>query len=127
MRYQADGWTIESGQYQRSTGRLPAWYLERPHEIRGEDFYITAFSRLGTTRQFTDGGGFGPIPWTAARDYACEFELSPPMRVFFCDVILALDGHYREHTRKKHQEEAERTRREQKAAAAGVKAAERGK
>ena len=75
--------------------------------MRGDDFYLLAFSRLGTCRQFP-GTGFGPIPWTAARDYAIEHGLSPGMRAVFCDVILLLDAAYRERMRKKAEKEQER-------------------
>lgn len=70
---------------------------------------MLAFSRLGTTRTFSADGGFGPIPWTAAREYAAEFELSPLMRTFFCDVMLLLDAAYREHVRKQQGEQRAHT------------------
>lgn len=96
---------------------MPEWYRERPPEVRGDEFYLLAFSRLGTCRQFP-GTGFGPIPWTAARDYAIEHGLSPSMRTVFCDVILLLDAAYRERMREKQA-------REQKRAAAAAEQAEK--
>lgn len=102
--------------------------------MRGDQFYLAAFSRLGTCRQFP-GNGFGPIPWTAARDYAIEQGLSPGMREVFCDVILLLDAAYRQRMREKADEEEKRRRRDERneqkqaenAAAAGVRTRHRRK
>lgn len=127
---------VESGQYERATrgygktGRLPDWYRAKPPEVRGDEFYLLAFSRLSTCRQFP-GTGFGPIPWTAARDYAIEHGLSPSMRIVFCDVILLLDTAYRERMRKKAEAEAKEARAAadvaEKTAAAGAGAGRRRK
>ena len=117
LRYHEDGWSLQ--QYERATrgygkvGRLPEWYLQRPQEHRGDEFYLSAFARLGTCRQFP-GTGFGPIPWTAAREYAIEHGLGPSMRVVFCDVILLLDSAYREHMRKRIEEDEKRRQDDEK-------------
>jgi len=90
--------------------------------VRGDDFYLAAFNRLGTCRQFP-GNGFGPIPWTAARDYAHEHGLSPTVRAVFCDVMLLLDSAYRQHALKKLRDgERARQREEREAAKAAATA-----
>lgn len=100
MRDQTDGWAVRSGQYQRATkgyageARLPSWHQEEPVVLRGDQWWLDAFWRLGTTRQFS-GQGWGPIPWTAARDYAIDLGFDTEWRRMFCDVILQLDRVYR--------------------------------
>lgn len=97
---------VESGQYQRATGgRLPSWYQAQPPQQRGEEFYLKAFHRLGTERQFP-GNGFGPIPWSRIEEYADRAGLDARMHVVFVDTILILDSLYREHMREENEKKA---------------------
>ena len=77
---------------------------------RGDDFYLTAFSCLGTTRQFP-GNGIGPIPWDKAWEYGARHGLGTRMCNYFAMVILLLDGHYCEHLREEQDKEAKREAR----------------
>jgi len=99
--------------------------VNQPPVVRGDDVYLFAFSCLGTERQFP-GNGIGPIPWSAAFDYAarsCGFDRL--MSTYFATVILMLDGHYREHLveerKKESDREARRARRKAKAEGTGGK------
>ncbi|MCH7944862.1 MAG: hypothetical protein IIC73_02430 [Armatimonadetes bacterium] len=89
-----------------------------PQSIRGDDFYLVAFSCLATERSFP-GNGIGPIPWSKAWDYGAKHGLGRRMCNYFARVILVLDGYYREHLREEQEREdsreERRARRESKA------------
>lgn len=87
---------------------MPSWFLRKPREYRGDHVYLIAFERLSTTRTFS-AEGMGPIAWNHAWAYARGTLGMQNRRIasFFCDVLLMLDSHYREHLRKQ-QEEAEK-------------------
>lgn len=104
---------MTSGQYQRATGRLPDWYAKQPPIVRGDDFFLGAFSRLSTTRAFP-GNGIGPIPWHRAWEYGERYGLGRAMNEYFVDVVLLLDGHYREHLRSQREQEEQKEERAQK-------------
>lgn len=106
---------VESGQYQRSTGRLPDWYLDQPPSKRGDNVFLSAWGSLGTCRQFTpNGDGWGPIPWDRAVLYARELGYGRRYRGWFTRVILALDSAHREHVREQREQERKRDERERK-------------
>jgi len=87
-----DGWAVESGQYQRSTGRDPEWGSQGCPELqRGDAFYIRAFWELSSCRQYAQGT-IGPIPWTAAMAYAEHAGLDREMSDVFLEVVRGLDA-----------------------------------
>lgn len=105
---------IESGQYQRNTGRLPDWYIKQPPSERGDATFFAAWGALGTCRQFTPSGdGWGPIPWDRALLYARELGFSRRYRAWFASVILALDSKHREHVRDERAKERKKTEKQQ--------------
>lgn len=84
--------------------------MKQPPQVRGDDQYMTAFTLLSTTRSFP-GNGVGPIPWDKAWDYAARQGFKRRMCNYFAQVILVLDGHYREHLRDEQDKEAKRDAR----------------
>ncbi len=102
--------------------------MKQPPQVRGDDQYLTAFTLLSTTRSFP-GNGIGPIPWDKAWDYAARQGFLRRMCNYFAQVILVLDGHYREHLReeqdKQSKRDARRARRETKRKEAGVSGLQR--
>jgi hypothetical protein len=96
---------------------LPDWYAKQPPIYRGDDFYLSGFTMLATERSFP-GDGFGPIPWSKAWDYAARQGLDRDMCNFFAQVILLLDGFYREHVRTEQGKEADRQKRKDRRAKA---------
>lgn len=104
---------MESGQYQRSTGRLPDWYLKQPPSCRGDGVYLAGFHILNTERDHSKDC-YGPIPWTKAWDYAYRIGLDRSMCVQFANVMVMLDGHDRKH----RAEERERQEKQDKKKAA---------
>lgn len=75
-------------------GKLPGWYLDRPDELRGDEFYIDAFFSLSTERQF--GQCIGPIPWSKIIDYGILHGLNYTMLNVFHVVLRILDEGYLE-------------------------------
>ena len=72
----------------RSKGReLPEWFSNQPSFEPGDDFWISVFFELSTTRN-ADGG---PIPWNSIREYGVHVGLDADlMRTLFA-VIRAMD------------------------------------
>lgn len=93
---------MTSGQYQRSTGRLPDWYLQQPPKSRGEDPFIQALYLLDGDRAHA-----GKIPFTSAARYAELLGLGAEMSGWFARVLLLLDAKFRRHKA----EEAEKVRK----------------
>jgi hypothetical protein len=89
LRYARDGWAIESGQYEKNTGGLPKWYRDAPEAARGDDFYMSAFSELSSTRQF--GDVIGPIPWNHIIEYGFHHGLDDCMMKVLVTVIREMD------------------------------------
>jgi len=118
---------VTSGQYQRATGRLPNWYLKQPLKIRGDEFYLHAYSVLQTERRRSvrvEGGKLvsetSPIPWSSALLYAEKIGLSRQGQLWFANVILSLESERREREREEQAAEQRRQkRRERRAAAQG--------
>ncbi len=78
--------------------------------IRGDAFWLDAFSELSTCRDF--GQAIGPIPWTAMIDYGSRAGLGSGMMLVFTRVMRRLDGAYLEHHREESQRDAERAKQE---------------
>lgn len=77
----------------------------------GDEFYLSAFWELSTTRQF--GMGVGPIPWNRMVQYAQFHELEEDVARAFVQVMREMDGVYLEWERQ--EEEHKREERESKA------------
>ena len=71
---------------------MPEWYLEEPQLLPGDQFYLSAFHELSTTR--ATGFSIGPIPWDKIVDYAELAGLDEDLRVDFQQVIRVLDNAY---------------------------------
>lgn len=108
---------VESGQYQRSrvgrTGRLPAWFTRQPKRVRGDDFYVRAYSRLSTERLPFDGQ-IGPVPWSCVDRYGRNYGLSPLMHEWFVDLIMVTDRAYIERIERESQKKQRRADRKAK-------------
>lgn len=91
-------------------GLLPDWYIKQPPQARGDDFFLTGFVLLSTERSFP-GNGVGPIPWSKAWEYGSKHGFGRRMCNFFAQVILILDGHYRDHLREEQKKEGDREAR----------------
>lgn len=84
MRYQRDGFSVKSG---RLKGRPdPEWFVNRPPEVSGSEFFYVAFRDLGTER--VDDG---PIPWTKAMAYADRKGLAPDVADAVWTVVHKMD------------------------------------
>lgn len=83
---------MESGQYERNTGKLPDWWDKKPPEVRGDDFYIRAFWELSSCRQF--GQFVGPIPWHRIVQYGERKGLDRDMIEVLEVVMRELDETY---------------------------------
>ncbi len=70
----------------------PDWYHEQPALLPGDDFYIKAFTLLGSERQV--GFGAAPIPWSAMVRYAMYHDLPRPLHPHFVAVLQAMDMVY---------------------------------
>lgn len=84
---------------------------KRPREIRGDSFYLKAYSRLSTERHFFNNAT-GPIPWTAIDTYGRRYKLNPLMHEWFVDLIRMLDIAYRDKLEKEGEDDAKRQRRQ---------------
>jgi hypothetical protein len=102
---------------------MPDWYLKQPPKVRGDDWWISAFSCLATERSFP-GNGVGPIPWSKAFLFGRAQGFDRWTCNFVACVILLLDQHYREHLRDEQNKEAKREAKQAKreAKAVGVEA-----
>jgi hypothetical protein len=64
-----------------------------PEVLEGAAFYWAAFGELTSERSF--GMGVGPIPYSAIRAYADEYDMrSRDEFTFFLGIIQALDSEY---------------------------------
>jgi hypothetical protein len=98
---------VESGQYERNTGRLPDWWDKKPPEVRGDDFYIRAFWELSSCRQF--GQFVGPIPWDKIVAYGERKRLDSAMIDVLEVVIRELDEVYLSDLRENRRRQTETT------------------
>ena len=66
--------------------------MEEPLLLPGDQFYLSAFHELSTTR--ATGFGLGPIPWDKILRYAEIAGLDDDLRADFQQVIRVLDNAY---------------------------------
>ena len=104
---------MESGQYEKATGKLPDWWDKCPLPVRGDDFYLLAFWELSSCRNFS-GMGIGPIPWHHVLEYGRWKQLDPGMLVLFIQVIRELDEVYLKDLNDKQRQESDRHKRQPK-------------
>lgn len=71
---------------------LPEKVANAPELLTGLEMYFVAFTRLNTCRQI--GFSFGPIPWTAIREYAFDLGLDDEGFDKFLIVIQEMDSVY---------------------------------
>ena len=71
-------------------GDLPDWYLDRPEDEAGDEFYLSAFYTLSTCRPYGLSGG-GPIPWTAIIEYARYLKLERDLWQLLEIVVRTID------------------------------------
>lgn len=90
MRYERDGYSIESGI--RKGRPLPDWYVDEPELIRGAEFFLKAFRHLNSCRSF--GMSLGPIPWSEILLYAKHNELDFEATNILVNVISSMDSAY---------------------------------
>jgi hypothetical protein len=105
---------VESGQYQNAnSGRLPDWYVKKPAEVRGDDFWLRAFADLCSERAF--GTAIGPIPWSKIVMYGERKGLDRAMIGVLEVLIREMDEVYlsdlRETQRHKEQDQARKAKR----------------
>jgi hypothetical protein len=105
LRLSQDGWALE--QYHNSKGKLPAWFLNEPETVPGDEFYIKAFFHLSSTRDF--GFSMGPIPWTAILRYGEYYGLDRLRMDAFFRIIRSLDEFYTEHLKEEQKKRREST------------------
>ena len=86
MRYERDGFSVEAARKKRRQLPPDHWYLNKPAEPTGCEFFYTAFRDLQTTRQ-TDG----PIPWDKAMAYADRKGLAPDVADALWIVVSRMD------------------------------------
>jgi hypothetical protein len=91
LRCQRDGFSIDAG-IEKGRTTLPAWYLAKPPITENDRFYLTAFTRLTTTRN--NGFGIGKIPWDKIVQYAAIKQLDPQMTDVFVEVLCSMDDGY---------------------------------
>ncbi len=87
MRFERDGWSVESA---KKKGReLPKWYLDEPEMDPVNNFYLQSFYDLSTCRSI--GQVMGPIPWNIIVQYAEYSGLELDITDLFIRVIRSLD------------------------------------
>jgi hypothetical protein len=68
-------------------------FYEQPELSDDQFFYWTAFHQLTSDRQV--GMGLGPIPYSAIRRYADEYDIVGRDEFqYFCGIIQAMDTEY---------------------------------
>jgi len=77
---------------------LPQRIQNAPDLNLGLSLYFTAFWDLDTCRPV--GFGYGPIPWSAVRDYALTFEFDEEQQEALFYLIRKLDNAYLQHQHK---------------------------
>lgn len=87
---------------------LPKAIADAPQLLLGLEFFWTAFWELSSCRSL--GFGAGPIPWSAAADYAITFELEGEDFMDFVYLIRMMDSAWCKHQVEKKPEPANRTK-----------------
>lgn len=78
---------------------LPEQIQNAPELFDGLEIYWNAFGDLTTCRSI--GFGVGPIPWTAIRDYADEYQFVGEQRILLFRHIRAMDMAYLDYNKPK--------------------------
>ena len=94
-------WQVEHGEHEATVreqmriNKMPApkWIEEKPELKFGLEFYWKAFWDLATCRQIAHGAE-GPIPWTAMKEYANQFDIRGIEFDRFSAVLKILDSKY---------------------------------
>ena len=66
--------------------------MEEPLLLPGDQFYLSAFHELSTTRAI--GFSIGPIPWDKIVSYAASVGLDDDLQEDFHQLIRVLDNSY---------------------------------
>lgn len=103
LRLNRDGSSLDAGILKKRP-TLPDWYLDRPEITDGDEFYLTAFDRLSTTRQ--TGFDAGRIPWDKIVHYASIKQLDAQATDMFVEVICAMDVGYLAYSQQARKEES---------------------
>jgi hypothetical protein len=78
---------------------IPSRILNAPKLRAGMSFYYIAFNDLSTCRAV--GMSPGPIPWTAVREYASQYDLDEVEFETLVIVINHMDVVFLDHVNKK--------------------------
>lgn len=104
---QREGWTVTT---RLAKGQKPPqWYSEQPEIGPLDEFYLSAFWDLSTTRGI--GMTCGPIPWNHIRDYAEYAGLERDVGFAFAAIMRQLDAYYLSDMARQQELEADRARR----------------
>lgn len=87
MRWQRDGFSVESAWEKGRPLEDDHWFYDKPDRFDGDEFFYEAFRDLQTERQ-TDG----PIPWSKCIAYADRRRLSPEVGDVLWAVIRRMDA-----------------------------------
>ena len=99
LRNERDGFQVEAAQ---KKGRpLPDWFAEQPDLQPGDDFWLSAFFELSTTRH--DGG---PIPWDKIMLYADRSGLDGDLAGTLQAVIRSMDSAFLKWTAEQRKRDA---------------------
>jgi hypothetical protein len=71
---------------------VPKRIAEAPQLLPGLGFYYTAFLTLSSCRSV--GFSEGRIPWTAARDYANQLDMTDEELEDLWMLVCSMDGEY---------------------------------
>lgn len=82
--------------------------MNRPANVRGDDFYLRAFWELSSERHF--GHAIGPIPNSKVWEYGYRHGLNRGMIAVLETVIRELDEHWLEWQRTEQKRRTETTR-----------------
>lgn len=88
MRFEKDGWQIETAE---AKGReIPEWAKD-PVELEFPDtFFLTCFWKLHTERRFE----CGPIPRSEMRAYIKRFEIDGQILEDCIDIVALIDNFF---------------------------------
>ena len=102
LEYSDKAWVVEAA-IERGLP-LPSWATNEPEIYPIDQFYLAAFSELGTCRQF--GFSAGPIPWDRIILFGEKAGLDNEMIPIFVRVIRAMDAAWLTWQGKKKPEDA---------------------
>jgi hypothetical protein len=73
---------------------VPDWYEEKPELVQGDEFYLSAFWVLNTSRTVSDAKTINCIPWRDIALFAEFYKLEDSLKELFVEVMLAMDREY---------------------------------